>query len=142
MGSQFDDGGIRRSARSRKPNETVYGGKGRYQNMQSRYQGATILLYESEGITSKHKEAIQLFMADAKMKDDSRNTSMLHVAVKHFQHCFAQMHASKGIKEFGMRAVLAIIKELTQLDAGAVPGKNQRVCVPINPDTFSAGELK
>ena len=34
--------------------------------------------------------------------------------------CFASMHASKGIKKHGERAVVMIIKELKQLNDGAV----------------------
>ena len=52
---------------------------------------------------------------------------------------FAQMSATKGIREFGMRAVAAVIKELTQLDQGAVPGKP--VVVPINPDVLTKEEI-
>ena len=34
-----------------------------------------------------------------------------------------QMSARKGIKQFGERAIVAMIKEFRQLDAGAFPGK-------------------
>ena len=81
-------------------------------------------------------------MADTKGKNETKNTSMMHIAVKHIQRCFAQMHASKGVKEFGMRAIAAIFKELTQLDSGAVPGKNQRVCIPIDPDTLTKEDME
>ena len=47
--------------------------------------------------------------------------------------CFAQqMSAYKGFKEFGERAVAAMMKELIQPDKGAVPGK--LVVIGINPD--------
>ena len=55
--------------------------------------------------------------------------------------CFAIMLASKGIKEYGMKAVAAMIKELTQLDQGAVPEHNKPVCIPIDPSTLTKQEL-
>jgi len=37
---------------------------------------------------------------------------------------FTQMTAKKGFKQFGAKAVAAMIKEFTQLNEGAVPGKS------------------
>ena len=44
---------------------------------------------------------------------------------------FTQMSAKRGIKMFKERAVAAMIKELTQLDRGAIDGKP--VVIPIDP---------
>ena len=49
--------------------------------------------------------------------------------------CFASMYASKGIQKHGERAVAMIIKELKQLNDGAVPPKP--VVIPISADDLS-----
>ena len=55
--------------------------------------------------------------------------------------CFAQqMSVKKGFKEFGERAIAAVMKELIQLDQGPVPGKP--VVTEINPDTIPEVEKK
>ena len=46
--------------------------------------------------------------------------------------CFLSMHASKGIRKHGEKAIAMIIKELKQLNDGAVPDKP--VVIPINVD--------
>ena len=48
---------------------------------------------------------------------------------------FTQMNASRGIKEFGERAIAAIFKEYKQLNDGAFAGKP--VVGEINPDTLT-----
>ena len=48
------------------------------------------------------------------------------------------MSANEGFKQFGKRAVAAMIKELKQLDDGTMPGK--RAVAPINPDTLTSDE--
>ena len=53
---------------------------------------------------------------------------------------FTQMTANAGIKKFGERAVAAMIKEFTQLNEGAVPGKP--VVVPTDVRTLTAMEKK
>ena len=53
-----------------------------------------------------------------------------------FNECFSQqMSAHRGFKEFGERAVVAMIKELKQLDQGAVQGNP--VVEEVDPDTLS-----
>eukprot|EP00957_Ditylum_brightwellii_P194459 14810140-Ditylum_brightwellii.AAC.1 len=37
--------------------------------------------------------------------------------------CFNRMPASKGIKKYGERALVAMVKELKQLNDGAMEGK-------------------
>ena len=53
---------------------------------------------------------------------------------------FAQMLVSKGVDIFGEKAITAMLKELTQLDQGAVPGKP--VTVPIDPDNLTVEDKK
>ena len=82
------------------------------------------------------KSQIMLFMRKSR---DSRKTN----------HCFfqaalkvlflsPQMSARKGIKEFGERAIAAMIKEFTQLDQGAFPGKP--VVEPVDYSTLTEEE--
>ena len=55
--------------------------------------------------------------------------------------CFAQqMSAKKGFRELGERAIVAMMKELMQLDQGAMRGKP--VVVEINPDILTVEEKK
>ena len=51
---------------------------------------------------------------------------------------YAQMSAKRGFKVFGQAAVAAIIKEFSQLNDGAVPGKP--VVVPIDVTTITSKE--
>ena len=134
--------GVRRSSRRVQRSTNVYGGKGGSQNMQSKYKGASKKLLMDAGIEKKYNGALQMFMAERHSIEKDKNKSWMNIALKHIGAIFTQMHASKGIKEYGMEAVAAIIKELTQLDVGAVPGKNQRVCVPIDPSTLTDEEMK
>ena len=53
---------------------------------------------------------------------------------------FTQMSARKGIKQFGERAVAALMKEFRQLIEGAVPGKP--VIKPLNADSLSFEDKK
>ena len=48
---------------------------------------------------------------------------------------FTQMSANKGFKKYGQPAIAAIIKEFTQLNNGAVPGKP--VVKPVNVSTLT-----
>ena len=48
---------------------------------------------------------------------------------------FTQMSAKRGIKLFQERAVAAMVKELTQLDNGAIGRKP--VVIPIDPKLLS-----
>ena len=54
--------------------------------------------------------------------------------------CFASMHASAGIQKHGEKSVAMIIKELKQLNDGAVP--NKPVVIPINPDELTESDKK
>ena len=51
---------------------------------------------------------------------------------------FTQMTAKKGFKQYGAKAVAAMIKEFTQLNEGAVPGKP--VVVPTDSHTLTNAE--
>ena len=51
---------------------------------------------------------------------------------------FTQMSANKGFKKYGQPAIAAIIKEFTQLNNGAVPGKP--VVRPVNVSTLTPQE--
>jgi Ca2+-binding EF-hand superfamily protein len=53
---------------------------------------------------------------------------------------FTQMSAKKGIRMFGEKAVAAMVKEFTQLDKGAMPGK--QVIQPINVKDMVGDERK
>ena len=53
---------------------------------------------------------------------------------------FSQMSAKQGFKKYGERAVAAMIKEFTQLNDGAVPGKP--VVVPIDVSTLTPLEKR
>ena len=53
---------------------------------------------------------------------------------------FTQMTAKKGFKQFGTKAVAAMIKEFTQLNEGAVPGKP--VVEPTDASTLTDTEKK
>ena len=48
---------------------------------------------------------------------------------------FTQMSANKGFKKYGQPAIAAIIKDFTQLNNGAVPGKP--VVKPVNVSTLT-----
>ena len=55
--------------------------------------------------------------------------------------CFTQqMSVNKGFRKFGEAAVAAMLKELNQLDKGAVP--NKPVIEPIDYDTLNYDERK
>ena len=53
---------------------------------------------------------------------------------------FTQMSAKEGIKQFGEKAIAAMVKELKQLNNGAMKGKP--VVVPINPSKLTKFEKK
>jgi len=50
------------------------------------------------------------------------------------------MSVKKGFKEFGERAIAAMMNELIKLDQGAMPGKP--VVTEINPDNIPEVEKK
>ena len=51
---------------------------------------------------------------------------------------FTQMAAKEGIKQFGEKAIAAMVKELKQLNNGAMKGKP--VVVPIDPSKLTKFE--
>ena len=53
---------------------------------------------------------------------------------------FTQMTAKRGFKEYGAKAVAAMVKEFTQLNEGAVPGKP--VVVPTDSNSLTSTEKK
>ena len=53
---------------------------------------------------------------------------------------FTQMTAKKGFKKFGAKAVAAMIKKITQLNEGAVPGKP--VVVPTDANSLTDAEKR
>ena len=53
---------------------------------------------------------------------------------------FTQMTAKKGFKQYGAKAVAAMVKEFTQLNEGAVPGKP--VVVPTDSNSLTATEKR
>ena len=67
--------------------------------------------------------------------DDQQHRSILRKAIG---IVLIQMSANEGFKRFGERAVAAMIKELKQLNDGAMPGKP--AVGPIDPDTLTSDE--
>ena len=53
-------------------------------------------------------------------KGDTKQRTYMQIAC---DVIFTQMSATVGFKKYGQPAVAAMIKEFTQLDEGAVPGK-------------------
>ena len=53
---------------------------------------------------------------------------------------FTQMSAKEGIKQFGEKAIAAMVKELKQVNNGAMKGKP--VAVPIDPSKLTKFEKK
>ena len=51
---------------------------------------------------------------------------------------FTQMSAKEGIKQFGEKAIATMVKELKQLNNGAMKGKP--VVVPIDPSKLTKFE--
>ena len=81
---------------------------------------------------TRYRDAVQFLMKQEQKKREQRHMDYMKTAV---DTMFEQMPASKGIQIFKERAVAAMVKELTQLDKGAVDGKP--VVVTINPDCFT-----
>ena len=75
------------------------------------------------------------------MREEKRKGSTVHqflqvVLEKLFLS--PQMNARKGIKQFGERAIAAMVKEFKQLDIGAFPVKP--VVKPIHAETLTSEE--
>ena len=106
--------------------------------MQTKYKDAVNIVAAKEFIqkpTWKSTKRLADEQDDQKTVNGYR--SMLGAAVRVL---FAQMSVSKGIDTFDEKAIAAMLKELTQLDQGAVPGKS--VTVPIDPKTLTAEDKK
>ena len=56
-----------------------------------------------------------------------------HICKQHV--IFTQMNANAGFKKYGPRAIAAMIKEYTQLNEGAVPGKP--VVAPVDASSLT-----
>ena len=84
------------------------------------------------------KRHVLLTMLKNKVKRIN-NVNFFQIAIQSI-FLSAQMSARKGIREFGERAVAAMVKEFRQLDQGAFPGKP--VVEPIDPSTLTAQEIK
>ena len=69
---------------------------------------------------------------DQNTNDQSNHTSYMNLALNTI---FTQMSANAGFKKFGEPAFAAMIKEFTQLNEGAVPGKP--VVVPTDANTLT-----
>ena len=82
----------------------------------------------------RSKKSTQIILLQKKQQA----TSTLH---RILNFVFAQqMSAKKGIKKFGERAIAALVKEFTQLDKGAVPGKP--VVEGVDPGSIKSEERK
>ena len=53
---------------------------------------------------------------------------------------FTQITVKRGFKQYGAKAVAAMIKEFTQLNEGAVPGKP--VVVPTDSNSLTVTEKR
>ena len=94
--------------------------------------------YGYDKIKSKYTQACSFLQNKIKKeKEDYVMQNRLKTAV---DVCFASMYASKGIRKHGERAVAMIIKELKQLNYGAVP--NKPVVIPINVDELTESNKK
>ena len=82
----------------------------------------------------QHKQNTQFLMKNTQQSENARKKrirEIMHVLL-------TQVSAVKGFKLFGERAVSAMIKELKQLNDGAMP--NRPVVVPQNPDVLTQDE--
>ena len=88
-------------------------------------------------IPGMYTQALQLLMKKERVKKEENANNYMKTTV---DVMFTQMSAHRGIKMFKERAVAAMIKELTQLDRGAVEGKP--VVIPINPKSLTPENKK
>ena len=84
-------------------------------------------------LQSKYTQATTFLGAN--MKKDKEAILVSYTFKKAVGSCFNQMSASKGIKIYGERAFAAMVKELTQLNNGAMEEKP--VVVPIDAHLLS-----
>ena len=83
--------------------------------------------FKNAEITGRYTQAVQLLIKKEDNKQQKYLENYMKVTV---DVMFTQMSAKRGIKLFKERAVAAMVKELTQLDRGAVEGKP--VVIPID----------
>ena len=88
--------------------------------------------------TQKSKKAVALTMMKKKATYVKGENNLMNKAVGII--LAQQMSAKRGIKLFGEKAISAIIKEFTQLDQGAFPGKP--VVQPLNAHELSIEEKR
>ena len=89
--------------------------------------------YES----SLHTQSLSVRSEEEQNNVEPYKVTLLRKAIHVLQ---TQMSANKGIKRFGQRAVAAMIKELKQLNYGAMDGKP--VVDPIDPDSITPTKEK
>ena len=86
------------------------------------YKKKCMLQYQHQRFNRNTKRAKISLLMRKTSRDSKLNTCMFQKAV-HVTFLSAQMSGKRGIKVFGERATAAFIKECTQLDKGAFPGK-------------------
>ena len=87
----------------------------------------------------KTRRALTITLMQRVRKSKNSPLQLFQVAIKSI-FLSAQMNARKGIKQFGERAVAAMIKEFEQLDQGAFPGKP--VVMPVDAGSLTPKELE
>ena len=129
----------RRSARSNKGvisrMAMDHGGKDYRSYVAKQY---TQVVQDKTDARKKKRHLLQQIMNENK-DSRSKQSQFLQLAVKTV-FLTAQMSAKKGIKQFGDRAIAAMVKEFTQLDQGAFPGKP--VVSPVDIDSITPQEMK
>ena len=93
--------------------------------------------FNNAGIKGKYTQATQFLMKKEAIRNEKTFNNLFKTTV---DVMFTQMSAKRGIKLFKERAVAAMIKELTQLDRGAMDGKP--VVIPIDPKLLTSEERK
>ena len=93
--------------------------------------------FNNAGITGKYAQAVQFLMKKEQPKKQADANYFLKTTV---DVMFTQMSARRGMKLFKERAVAAMIKELTQLDKGAMDGKP--VVIPTDPKLLTPEHKK
>ena len=110
--------------------EPTMGGKEHFS-----YRKKMFLQQQKQSIMTR-RNRILLMMKGVRQKSN-HPTSFFQMAVKTV-FLSAQMSGEKGLKKFGQHAIAAIIKECTQLDKGAFPGKP--VVEPIHSHELTKDE--
>ena len=108
-------------------------------------------IYGTQHYQAKHHERFKMLKSKyaqatsfltAHVKRENRSICVTDDIFKKVVGVFfvQQMSANKGFKVFGERALEAMIKDLKQLNDGAVPGKP--VVIPIGNDVLTEGDKK